>query len=219
MQKLKVSQARTMLRLQSEMNATVDSRWLQMGFPFLRAVVVEAGEALDHVGWKWWKKQVMDIEQVRVELIDILHFYLSAALVLQEGNEEIAANFLVKTSCSSDIIKFDGNEYHLKKRDLLELLELIAGLATARRLEISVLEACFEACDLSWDEASKIYVSKNVLNIFRQRHGYKEGSYVKIWEGEEDNVYLMRQANSLDINSASYSTDLYAALEEKYKSI
>ena len=42
-----------------------------------------------------------------------------------------------------------------------------------------------------------MYISKNVLNIFRQNNGYKEGTYIKQWpsmlcpdDTVEDNVYL-----------------------------
>jgi hypothetical protein len=34
------------------------------------------------------------------------------------------------------------------------------------------------------------YLGKNVLNSFRKANGYKEGIYVKMWNGVEDNVYL-----------------------------
>jgi hypothetical protein len=38
----------------------------------------------------------------------------------------------------------------------------------------------------------RLYVGKNILNQFRQDHGYKDGSYIKIWDGEEDNVVMKR---------------------------
>jgi hypothetical protein len=36
----------------------------------------------------------------------------------------------------------------------------------------------------------RLYVGKNILNQFRQDHGYKEGSYIKIWNGVEDNLVM-----------------------------
>ena len=38
----------------------------------------------------------------------------------------------------------------------------------------------------------KLYVGKNILNQFRQDNGYKEGTYIKVWDGEEDNVVMKR---------------------------
>ena len=45
---------------------------------------------------------------------------------------------------------------------------------------------------LNLDTLYKLYIGKNVLNQFRQDHGYKDGTYIKIWNGEEDNVVMKR---------------------------
>jgi hypothetical protein len=45
---------------------------------------------------------------------------------------------------------------------------------------------------LNLDTLYRLYVGKNILNQFRQDHGYKDGSYIKIWDGEEDNVVMKR---------------------------
>jgi hypothetical protein len=54
-------------------------------------------------------------------------------------------------------------------------------------------------------------VGKNILNQFRQDHGYKEGSYVKIWNGQEDNVVMQ---NILDSDDNLSPKRLYEKLEE-----
>jgi hypothetical protein len=59
-------------------------------------------------------------------------------------------------------------------------------------------------------------VGKNTLNFFRQDHGYKEGSYIKIWNGEEDNEVLAALVTSLDTNADDFQQQLYNALKEKY---
>lgn len=208
-----------MLRLQAAMNETVNANWISAGYPFLRAVVVEAGEALEHVGWKWWKKQELDIDQVRIELIDILHFYLSAILIEKQGNADLAALALTEKLSSTQMVEFDGQHYILREKNLLELLELLAGLAAARRAEICVLEECFRQCGLNWQDVVKVYISKNILNIFRQEHGYKDGTYVKMWNGEEDNVVLSRLTNSIGMDASEFSGGLYSALEEEYQKV
>ena len=38
----------------------------------------------------------------------------------------------------------------------------------------------------------RLYVGKNILNQFRQDNGYKDGSYIKEWNGKEDNVVMKR---------------------------
>lgn len=219
MEKLRIEQARVMVQLQADMNTVVNPDWLKAEYPFLRAVIVEAGEAMDHVGWKWWGRQARQLDQVRIELVDILHFYLSFTLVVFGGDHEKAVTSLLGASGGSDVIRFDGVDYSLPDQGLLELLDLLAGLAAASRMELAVLESCFVHCDFSWDDVFKVYVSKNVLNIFRQRNGYKDGSYKKIWDGEEDNIYLANIMGQLDPTLPSYSTDLYHSLTEKYRTL
>ena len=53
---LSSEQAAAMFSLQKDMNAKVDPEWIQARYPYLRAVAVEGAEAIEHHGWKWWKK-------------------------------------------------------------------------------------------------------------------------------------------------------------------
>ena len=55
---------------------------------------------------------------------------------------------------------------------------------------VPLFASLMEACDLSADALYRHYVGKNVLNFFRQDHGYQDGTYVKQWQGREDNEHL-----------------------------
>jgi hypothetical protein len=66
---------------------------------------------------------------------------------------------------------------------------------------------------LNLDSLYKLYVGKNILNQFRQDHGYKEGSYIKVWNGEEDNVFMQR---ILDETPEITPNALYQSLEKIY---
>ena len=57
-----------------------------------------------------------------------------------------------------------------------------------------------------------------MLNTFRQDHGYKDGGYVKIWSGREDNEWLAEIGATMEASSESFPTDLYAKLSQGYKS-
>jgi hypothetical protein len=70
--------------------------------------------------------------------------------------------------------------------------------------------------NMDLDELFRQYVGKNTLNFFRQDHGYKEGTYIKIWNGEEDNEVLAKLVNTLDAGASDFQQQLYAALEAKY---
>jgi len=76
------AQLSTMLALQESLNAKVNPNWKLAGYAWHRAIMVEAVELLEHVGWKWWKAQEPNIAQARLELVDIWHFAMSLAMVL-----------------------------------------------------------------------------------------------------------------------------------------
>ncbi len=214
-------QTTTMLSLQAAMNAKVDPNWVSARYPYMRAVVIEAAEAIEHHGWKWWKKQDKDLAQLQMELIDIWHFLLSEILLNEQGSETAAQPKLTAQLSAIDlsgIIEFDGKQYELSSLDLLNQLELLIALSAARKIELSVFAAIMENCELDWTELYCQYVGKNVLNFFRQDHGYQEGTYQKMWNGREDNEYLVDVMSELDPNDLEYKDKLYGALRAHYPS-
>ena len=72
------------------------------------------------------------------------------------------------------------------------------------------------ASGLNFDRLYRLYVGKNVLNFFRQDHGYKDGSYQKIWAGREDNEHLSEVLEALDADGDSFANQVYAGLEARY---
>jgi len=118
---LTMEQAKAMLDLQGQMNEKVNPNWLHAGYQFLRAVLVEGGEAIDHHGWKWWKAQVKDLAQLRLELVDVFHFMLSDLIIKAGGNIEQAVADLIKSVNSADeYVDFDGHEYDIFALDTVE---------------------------------------------------------------------------------------------------
>ena len=59
-------------------------------------------------------------------------------------------------------------------------------------------------------------MAKNVLNVFRQDHGYKDGSYVKMWNGKEDNEILAIVLEDTDSDALDFKEILYRELENLY---
>jgi dimeric dUTPase (all-alpha-NTP-PPase superfamily) len=211
------AQATTMLSLQSQMNAKVNPDWVKAAYPYLRAVVVEGAEAMEHRGWKWWKKQECDMRQLQMELVDIWHFTLSHILLQHEGDQTRALSDLMQND-TSDSLQFDGQTYQLPALDLVGKIELNIGLAAARRISLSLFASLLRDCGMDWNELYCQYVGKNVLNFFRQDHGYKAGTYLKVWGGREDNEHLVEIMQTLDSTSASFQQQLYASLQDRYDS-
>jgi dimeric dUTPase (all-alpha-NTP-PPase superfamily) len=214
---LNETQARTMLDMQTRMNEKVNLEWIKAAYPYLRAVVVEGAEAIEHHGWKWWKKQECDLEQLQMELVDIWHFTLSHILLKHNGDQEAAMQALLAMGSSDPTLEFDQKIFKIKELDTLQHLELTIGLASAGRVNLSVFEALLTDCQMGWDDLYSQYIGKNVLNFFRQDHGYKEGTYQKIWGGREDNEHLVDALSKLDVEHAEFRHQLYESLKDRYQ--
>ncbi|MCH1413867.1 MAG: dUTP diphosphatase, partial [Glaciecola sp.] len=189
---LHTQQLTTMLDLQQKMNAKVNPEWINAGYGFMRAAMVESVEAIEHHGWKWWKAQEKDLPQLQMECVDIWHFALSHILIEYQGDVEASAKVIAQQLSESETaLTFDGNIYEFAQQDLLNNLELMTGLAAAKRFNVSLFMTIIAQCEMSTDTLFEQYVGKNILNFFRQDHGYKEGTYIKEWAGREDNEHLV----------------------------
>jgi len=69
---------------------------------------------------------------------------------------------------------------------------------------------------MPFEELFKSYVGKNTLNFFRQDKGYKEGTYIKEWDGREDNEVLVEILNKLDSEEENFRHQLYQELADNY---
>ncbi|MFA5493400.1 MAG: dUTP diphosphatase [Porticoccaceae bacterium] len=196
----------TMLELQDAMNSKVHPQWRSQGYAWYRAIWVECAELMEHHGWKWWKKQSPDKDQVVLELVDIWHFGLSVLLLDGKSHEQIAdqvAQVLAAGQAAGDFL------------DAIE--RFTAATLAERHFDVSLFAALMACADLPFDELYARYVGKNVLNIFRQDQGYQSGTYRKTWQGREDNEHLMEILNQLDRASHSFREDLYRSLELRYR--
>jgi len=216
---LSSNHAQLMLTMQSQMNSKICTDWVKEDFPYLRAVIIEGAEAIEHHGWKWWKRQQCDISQLQMEIVDIWHFILSAILIKSKNDQNVAMQLLLSVNdkqLGSNQIEFDGKAYQLSSLSLLAKLELLIGVSVSRRIELDLFSALLKDCKMDWGILFRQYVGKNVLNFFRQDHGYKDGSYQKEWQGKEDNEHLVEVMNYLDSREPSYPERLYQQLEARY---
>ncbi len=214
---LSPTQLFTMLSLQDKMNKKVNPEWLTAGYQYLRAAMIESVEGIEHHGWKWWKAQEKDLPQLQMELVDIWHFALSAIIIEFDGDLDKSASTIanqLNSQCHS--VNFDGKTYDFSQQSILDNLELMAGLCAAKRFDVPLFMTIVEQADMDANELYRQYVGKNVLNFFRQDKGYKQGSYIKIWQGREDNEHLVEVLESLDISASDYSEQVYAGLLARY---
>lgn len=196
----------TMLELQHKMNSKVHPDWVNQGYAWYRAAWIECAELMDHQGYKWWKKQHCDLSQVQLEVIDIWHFGMSARFFPGADIPRLA-----------DAIIAELNARQAGETDILLATEALAGHCLAQRdFSVALFWDLLEAAGLDFDALFKQYVGKNVLNFFRQDHGYKEGSYIKTWQGREDNQHLFEVLASLDVATGDFADQVYRHLLARY---
>jgi hypothetical protein len=211
------TQLKTMLEMQDTLNQILRKDWVTAGWNYCRASYLEGAEAVEHHGWKWWKHQVRDDAQLQMEIVDIWHFYLSRYLQQHGGDHGQAFDTIMYENQLAPIVIFDTREYHLDKMNTLEKLDLLVGLGAANRISLQVIGSLCVDTGLTWNVLFQQYVKKNLLNIFRQKNGYKDGTYHKTWFDQEDNVFLVSEADKLDSTENDYAEKLWQALVVTYQ--
>ena len=219
-----MSKILTMFKLQQELNDNTNGKDWELGVTkqgkeinWRRCIYLEAAELIDSYPWKHWKNINSDVdrENVKVELVDIWHFVMSEVLRVNYLNEKKPLAALAKDieDAIKDIdVKREDNYY----KEIEAIEELIKKLFCNFEL-IDFTKSFFELSyklGLDLDSLYKLYIGKNILNIFRQEHGYKDGTYKKVWNGKEDNVVMQE---ILANNSNITPDELYKKLEEQYK--
>ena len=194
-----------MLDLQNKINEKVHPNWREQNFEWYRAIWVECAELLDHYGWKWWKKQSPNQAQIELELVDIWHFGLSILL----SNYDIEKSISL---ISEGMIDQRGSG---KFRENLE--DFTSNTLQTRSFDLKRFNQVMNDVGLTFEKLYVGYISKNVLNSFRQDKGYQTGTYIKDWGGIEDNEYLIRLASKMDPKSENFSSELYTLMEKEYE--
>lgn len=219
-----------MLKLQQELNDATNGLNWEAGvtkndkpIDWRRCIYLEAAELVESYPWKHWKNidASPDYANIKIEIVDIWHFVMSEALRLYKienlgSIEEIA----------TVVANMEGFEA-FKQDDKGEVLDSYAQIALVEEMihilfcekDINALLISFltlsSKLNLKLSELYELYIGKNILNKFRQNHGYKEGTYIKVWNGQEDNVVMQ---SILQIQSEITPDALYEALEEAYPS-
>lgn len=209
---------KNMLELQEKLNNETNGIEWKKGLTkegkvinWYTCIYMECAEFIGSFDWKHWKKGKNDYENAKIELVDIFHFLLSLVLIQSSEYEEEA--FRLDLLCS---------KFAFKESNTLQICEkarVLLHASSANEPELGkMLMAFFALCEcvkLDLNELYKLYMGKNILNKFRQDRGYKEGTYLKVWEEDgvckEDNVILQELLDDgLDLGK------LYRNLDERY---
>ena len=217
-----------MLELQQELNdATNGIGWengmTKNGKPidWKRCTYLECAELIESYPWKHWKNidSKPDYANIKIEAVDIWHFIMSQGLedykLGELGSIETLANNI---NALPNFLEFSGElketfkDYYEQIAVVEELMKTIFCGGSTEKLMAAFIDVAMQS-GLNLDSLYKLYVGKNILNQFRQDHGYKEGTYLKMWNGKEDNVIMQ---DILDKNTDISPDGLYNALNEAY---
>ena len=215
------SQLGVMLELQNSMNEIVFPDWRDRGLAWHRAIYIEAGELLEHMGtWKWWKKGSPDVPQAVMELVDIWHFGLSwyitdfAATIDTPSLVNAIASRVSEASKSYHWNVVATDEFRMASIDNLVKSAGEQVFATEPFVHLMA------SMGLDFGTMFVRYVGKNALNRFRQANGYKQGTYLKEWAGREDNVHLDEILFALrEAPSEQLMSEVTAQLQARYRSV
>jgi len=220
-----------MLQLQQQLNDNTNGKEWEKGITkngkiidWKRCAYLECAELIESYPWKHWKSidASPDYENIKIETVDIWHFIMS--LALQEyylgnlGDINKLAQDITNTpnydAFCQDIKPTDKNYY-----EQIECVEELIKDLFCQSKTTKIIESFFEVAmqsSLNLDTLYKLYIGKNILNQFRQDHGYKQGTYIKIWNNKEDNVIMQEILDSQDAISAD---ELYKRLQDVYQSL
>jgi hypothetical protein len=83
-------------------------------------------------------------------------------------------------------------------------------------LQLKLFFVLMEMVDLDLQSLYTKYLGKNLLNQFRQNNGYKEGTYIKIWNGKEDNIVMLEVIE--EYHSLGYDA-VYSKIDSIYQQL
>ena len=130
-----------------------------------------------------------NIKQIQIEVIDILHFWLSEELKWGEVEIEYAEEI---ANTINRALSFGGNLENSIKAAMRSCIE-------DQGVDWYDFGMLAKHSELTPEVIYETYLAKYTLNIFRQNHGYKTGEYKKHWllpvlslQFQEDNWFLER---------------------------
>ena len=197
-----------MLQLQNQLNdATNGEDWTKGTtkngklINWNRCIYMECAEMVDSFSWKHWKSidKEPDWDNLQIEVVDVWHFIISLAIEnysinMKGGIDDLAINISQLESFNN--VDVNSSEFAQQDEVIAKVENIILLAIQKDELDLEVLISEFFdlviMSGLDLETLYRLYVGKNILNQFRQDNGYKDGTYIKEWDGVEDNVIMKR---------------------------
>jgi len=217
-----------MLELQQQLNDATNGTDWENGLTkngkkidWRRCTYLECAELIESYPWKHWKNidAKADYENIKIEAVDIWHFIMSQGLEDYKRKNLGNIEDLATSICSLSNFEEFKEDVKECKKDYYAQIEVVESLIktlfcenSTQKLMQSFIDVAIQS-GLNLDTLYRLYVGKNILNQFRQDYGYKDGSYIKVWNEKEDNVIMQ---NILKDSKNITPEELYNELKKAY---
>lgn len=185
---------------------------------FKLASVLEMAELVESTPWKWWKGGSADLWNVKIELIDMLHFLTSNVALhnsLEEDCKDKVLGFTAEEVATKELFN-NNNENEGTNR--LNSFNIIKSVVNENE-NYELINYIVRSGGLEAREISAIYIAKYTLNEIRWKGGYALNQYKKMKSGfvdengnqveaVEDNVFLKSLVDSFKENENMTLGDL-----------
>lgn len=216
--------------LQKDLNSKIDTNWVDADYHWKTCILVELGELLASSGYKHWKKENQDLDNMKMEVVDVYHFFISFLITSVDDDTSETLAKAIKfyenkyANKNNQYIKNIREDKHLFIEKVNKVSAKLINFVQKEKIDSASVEM-IELISLffdSFEEFYSLYLAKNALNIFRQQHGYKTGEYIKHWrENTEDNVVVSEIIESYKKDSDALPTieDLLTLMQFEYSKI
>lgn len=156
---------------------------------FRLAAMVEFGELVSSMPWKWWKTSYASIDEwhLKMEAIDILHFLMSISLM-----QGIPAKDCNRHLCEREI--FHEEQYDMIFNETITQANRV-GLSKVQTvlqrevIDYNAIDYILRVCGLSDLEVSAMYVAKMQLNKIRWDNDYGSEEYKKFISPDGEKLF------------------------------
>jgi dimeric dUTPase (all-alpha-NTP-PPase superfamily) len=90
------------------------NQWLRK---YLEALTDESRELGEELLWKWWSKDKLDMQNIRIEIVDQLHFWLSLAITAGMDAEKVFDIYAQKNKVNIERQKAGYNKENKNEED------------------------------------------------------------------------------------------------------
>ena len=220
-----------MFTLQQKLNDETNGEGWENGYTkqgklinWQRCIYMELAELIDSFNWKHWKAIDIkpDWDNVKIEVVDIWHFVMSQGLeeykMANKGNIDDIVRYVMESGHFNHFVNEPAPHPEEDIYIIINTIEHFMKNALSGDGFSKLIDDFFEVallCGVNLNILFKYYLGKNVLNKFRQDHGYKEGTYIKTWNSKEDNEVMLEILESKPLTA----DELYSELKEVYDNL